>query len=208
MKGSLKKTRIILTLGGSLWTFCALFLICSNSDFARETRSLLQSGTQVYFDEGVFSNEGYHARVTAFDMGEMIRFGDTNAIAGSTLPEMDGTNDFPIVKSGAFIFRRGTHYGSVTNTVYDSPNTPALILNPGDSGFAAAQGLPVPTTNPNRSPYAGRNFGLKQASQVHVHTGRSSNQTGSASCLTIAPDRSLEFFSSKIGQSGVVHITR
>ena len=208
MKCHFANRRVLLALVLGVWSPGVLFLLCSNSDLARKIRSYFQSGAQVYFDEGAFSNNCYKARVTAVERGAWIMFGDMHAVAGSTLPDMSGTNDFPVVESGALAFRRGTHFGSVTNALYNSPNTPALILNPGSGTFAALQGLPVATTNTNRSRYAGSNFGMMQASQVHVHTGLSSNQTGSASCLTIAPDHALAFFSSKIEQSGVVHIKR
>jgi hypothetical protein len=174
------------------------------TDASRRWKSRFQSGTQVYFDEGRNADSHYSARVSAFDSGKQILFGKVGAVSGSTLP--DDPAQFPTVAEQSIPFRRGIHYGTVTNSVYAAKNTPALILNPGEGSPSARQGRAVATVGPNESPFAGANKGLRQASQVHVHTGLSASNRGSAACLTIAPEHARLFFDSTIGGSGTVHI--
>jgi hypothetical protein len=176
------------------------------TDSARKLRSNLQSGTQVYFEEGKNTDTNYNARVTAFDSGKQILFGEFNAVNGSTLP--DDPKQFPTVAEQSIEFKRGIHYGTITNSVFGAKNTPALILNPGNETAAARQGRPMATIEENESPYAGANWGLRQASQVHVHTGLSSTNRGSTACLTIAPEHARLFFDSAIGNSGAIRINR
>lgn len=175
---------------------------------ARRLASCLQSGTQVFFDEGDFGKNLYGAQVTAYVSGRRILFAGHAFVKGSTLPDVNETNQYPVVAAGAYPFKRGQHFGNSTNETYQAKNIPALILNPGTGNFTAGQGLPVRTINENTSPIAGENFRLKQASRVHVHAGQSDTQRGSMACLTIAPDQAQAFFASQIGNSGTIHIKR
>ena len=177
-------------------------------DSARRFTSNFQSGTQVFFDEGRFGQELYAAKVTAYDSGRQILFGGESFVKGSTLPDSNETNQYPVVAAAGIFFKRGQHYGTVTNEFYESKTMPALILNPGQGGFDQKQGLPVPTVDENISPYAGKNYRLKLASHIHIHPGRSASERGSAACLTIAPEQAMIFFASEIGSNGTVHIRR
>jgi hypothetical protein len=175
---------------------------------ARLLASYVQSGTQVYFDEETSGQGLYGARVTAYKSGRQLLFGGQKYVLGSSLPDTSETERYPIVAAGSFSFRRGTHFGTLTNEVYRSKNTPALILNPGTGGFEEAQGTAVRTVNANMGPLAGKNYGLKLATHVHVHPGLSAESRGSTACLTIAPDQAQMFFGSEIGKTGTVHIRR
>lgn len=204
-----KKIGIILVV-----TVMVVFLVLwallygMGNDSVRRFTSYFQSGTQVFFDEGRFGQGLYAAKVTAYDAGRQIEFGGQSYVKGSTLPDVNETNQYPVVATAGIPFKRGQHYGSVTNEVYQSKTMPALILNPGQGGFDQKQGLPVATVSENISPYAGNNYRLKQASHIHVHPGRSANERGSAACLTIDPEQAQVFFESEIGQTGTLHIRR
>ena len=206
---TVKKIAVVLIAAGLVGVLGWLGLWYHlGSDSARRYASCIQSGTQIFFDEGYFGNQLYAAKVTAFASGRQIFFGGQKYLRGSTLPDTNETNQYPVAAATAIPFKRGTHYGSTSNEVYQSKNTPALILRPGTGGFAEQQGLPVRTMTANLSPYAGDNFRRKQASQVHVHTGQSATLRGSTACLTIAPDQAQAFFESEIGDTGTVHIRR
>jgi hypothetical protein len=194
----------VLLLALGVWGL----LYGTGNDSARRVTSYLQSGTQVFFDEGSFGKDLYAAKVTAYDSGRQILFGGQTSVRGSTLPDVNETNQYPVVAAAAISFKRGMHYGTYTNEMYQSKITPALILNPGEGDFAVSQGLPVRTVSANVSPYAGENFRLKQASQVHIHAGQSAAMRGSTGCLTIAPEQAQLFFESEIGRMGTVHIKR
>lgn len=204
------KKIVIIVVVAVLVVFLGLWALLygMGNDSARWFTSYFQSGTHVYFDEGRFGQELYAAKVTAYDGGRQVIFGDQTYVKGSTLPDVNETNQYPVVAAAAIPFKRGQHYSSVTNEVYQSKAMPGLILNPGGGGFEQRQGLPVATVSENISPYAGNNYRLKQASRIHVHPGRSASERGSTACLTIDPDQSKVFFESEIGQTGTVHIKR
>jgi hypothetical protein len=208
LPGRRTKAGIVALAGIVLATGCLILRARVSDDSTRRLLSNLQSGTQVYFDEGYYRDTLYAARVTAFDSGRQILFGGQDSMRGSTLPDEDGTNCYPVVSESSLSYRRGIHFGTLTNLVYQSRNTPGLILNPGTGSFAEKQGMPVRTVDENRSRYAGANFGLSQASQIHVHAGLSDVRRGSVGCLTIDPNEAVAFFDSEIGPSGTVHIRR
>ena len=184
----------IILLFSSLWFFYGDFAVI------HRITSLWLRGTQIYFQE---SKTGlYGAKVTAFDHGKQLEFGQQTWVWGSTLPDSDS---YPTIQSGSYIFERGLHYGLVTNTIFKSKITPALILNPSGTG---GRGSPIPTLDINKSPSAGDNYGLYQASQIHVHCGLTHKLKGSTGCLTIAPEQATSFFLSEISNTGVIHILR
>jgi hypothetical protein len=195
---------VMLVMGLGLWGL----LYTTGNDSARRFTSYLQDGTQVFFDEGNFGKDLYAAKVTAYDSGRQILFGGQKYVRGSTLPDVNETNQYPTVAAAAIPFKRGTHFGSATNEIYQAKNTPALILNPGTGDFSVSQGLPVRTMAENVSPYAGENFRLKQASHIHIHAGQSAAMRGSTACLTIAPEQAQFFFESEVGKNGTLHIKR
>ena len=195
---------VVVLLGFGLWAV----LYATGNSMARQYTSYLQSGTQVYFDENEAGQGLYAARVTAYVAGRQILFGDQRFVRGSTLPDVNETNQYPVVAAAAIPFKRGMHYGSSTNNIYQSKIIPALILNPAEGGFDEQQGLPVRTVGENVSPYAGKNHFLKHASHVHVHAGQFGELRGSTACLTIDPQQANLFFESEIGQNGTLHIKR
>ncbi len=147
----------------------------------------------------------YGARVTAFSHGSQICFGNKYAIHGSSLPD---PGDYPVILAGSYYFQRGQHFGTLANIFFNSKLSPALILNAGAELNGKGRGGAVPTINVNRSPLAGDNFGLHQATEIHVHTGLSQTLRGSSGCLTIEPDEAKAFFDSKISFYGTIHIMR
>jgi hypothetical protein len=192
---------VLALIGGSL-----LLAEFAGSDAVHQGVSFFQTGSQVYIQDGCYSGQLYGARITAFASGKRIPLNKGSCEArGSTLPD---PGPYPSIAAGHYSFRRGQHFGSVTNGVFNDKVTPALILNPGEEGSVGSRGLVVPTLEVNESPYSGQNYGLAQASQIHVHAGLSESLRGSAGCLTIKPSQAKSFFTSRIGTIGMVHVSR
>jgi len=205
----LRKLAAIMILAAGLVFLGGWWLLYrQGNDLVRQYTSYFQSGTQVFFDEGYYRDSLYAAKVTAFHSGRRVWFGSESSVRGSTLPEVNPVDQYPTIIAGTFPFKRGLHYSTYTNDVYQSETTPVLILNPGTQGFSEIQGMAVKTTTENISPFAGDNFRLKQASHIHILTGKSSSRRGSTGCLTINPDQARAFFESAIGNTGMVHIRR